>query len=82
MSLKCIMLKERSQSQKATQPYDSIYMAFLERQNYRYKKTQKTLIARSWGCGQTTKGHRGTFELMQLFYLDCGGGHSTIHVCL
>ena len=46
MKLKCILLSQRSQSEKATFFYDSNYIIFWKRQNYR--DNRQTSSCQGW----------------------------------
>ena len=43
VNLKCILINQRSQSEKCYLLYDSIYMTFWKKQNYKDKKTDQRL---------------------------------------
>lgn len=79
MNLKCIVLRERHQTQMANLLYDSICMTSLQRQPL---GTEIRLVfARCWGWrrGLTTNGHEGTFwQDGNVLHLDC---YMTVYTC-
>lgn len=67
-SLKCILLSEGSQSEKAT--YDSIYIPFHSEKGETIWMVNRSVVARGSGGGRVEQvKHGGLFRMVKLFWI-------------